>query len=146
MAATTIQGSNVEFLVRQKDTGDFKEMVCEENLFFDVSNDVSTVKTKCGPFKGVQDPDFKANGTAVFNATPTASEVSYDDVLDWQVALTEVDFIIRNKSQGAYSAGDLVRMSGTGYFVSTQFDGSNGSVSKFSWNLEGTGTLNVTES
>jgi hypothetical protein len=37
-------------------------------------------------------------------------------------------------------------MSGTGYFVSTQFDGSEGQVVKFSWNIEGTGTINDTES
>jgi hypothetical protein len=144
--AVTIQGSDIELTIRQKNTGAFKTMVCEETVFLDVTNDVNTTKTKCGVFKGIQTPDFKLNGTGTFNASPESTELSYDEVLAYQVDRTEVDWIIRNKAFGAYTAGNLIRMSGTGYFVSTQFDGSEGQVVKFSWNIEGTGTINDTES
>lgn len=147
MAAVEVQGADIEFLVRVADTGTFKRMVCEDSLTFDISNDVTTVKTKtCGPFKGVQTPDFKANGSAVFNVTPTGSEVSYDQVATWQTGPTKVEWIIRNVAFGSYIAGRAIRFSGYGYFVSSQFTAANGEVAKFTWNLEGTGTLNVTES
>ena len=144
--ATTIQGSDIELLIRQKNTGDFKTMVCEETVFLDVSNDVNTSKTKCGTFKGVQVADFKLNGTAVFNAEPTNSELSYNEALGFQLDRTRCEFILRNKAFETFTAGDLVRMSGDCFFTSTQFDGSDGQVSKFTWTLEGDGTLNDTES
>lgn len=144
--ATEVQGADIEFLVRTADTGTFKRMVCEETLTFDITNDVTTVKTKCGPFKGVQTPDFKANGSAVFNVEPGGSELSYDEVAGYQNGVTKIEWIMRNIAFGAYAAGEAIRFSGYGYFTSSQFTGSNGEVSKFTWNIEGTGTLNVVES
>lgn len=146
MATTTIQGSNIELLVRQKDTGLFKTMVCEETVFLDVTNDVSTANTKCGKFKGLSVADFKLNGTAVFNATPTSTELSYNEVLAFQIDRVRCEFILRNAAYTGVTAGDLIRMSGDCFFNSTQFDGSDGNVSKFTWTMEGDGTLNDTES
>lgn len=146
MATYELQGDDVEFLVRVADTGTFKEMVCEETLTLDVTNDVTTTKTKCGPFKGVQTPDFKANGTGVHNTEPTGSEVSYDQIVDWQNSKTKVDWIIRNQAYGSYAAGEAMRFSGSGYFVSSQGSFSANDVVKFTWALEGVGTLNAVES
>jgi hypothetical protein len=146
MAVQEIQGANIQLLLRRKNTGDFLEMVCEETVFLDVSNDVSKSSTKCGVFKGIQVADFKLNGSAVFNATPTASEMSYDAALGHQIDINKMEFILRNRAFDSFSAGDLIRMSGDCYFIQTQFDGSNGQVSKFTWTLEGSGTLNDTES
>ena len=144
--ASTIQGSNIELLVRQKNTGTFKTMTCEETVFLDVTNDVTTAKTKCGTFKGVQVADFKLNGTCVFNFEPGITEVSYNEVLAWQLDRTRCEFIMRNTTYETYTAGEEVRMSGDCFFVQTQFDGSDGQVAKFSWTMEGDGTLNDTES
>lgn len=144
--ASTIQGSDIELLVRQKDTGDFKTMTCEETVFLDVTNDVNTTKTKCGVFKGIQVADFKLNGTATYNTAPGGTELSYNEVLAFQLDRTKCEFILRNKAVTGYAAGELIRMSGDCYFTSTQFDGSDGQVAKFTWNLEGDGTLNDTES
>lgn len=146
MATYELQGDDVEFLVRVADTGTFKEMVCEETLTIDITNDVTTTKTKCGPFKGVQTPDFKVNGTGVYNYAPTSSEVSYNQVADWQIAKTKVEFIIRNQAFGAIVAGDALRFSGYGYFVSSQGSFPANDVVKFTWAFEGVGTLNATES
>ena len=144
--AATVQGSDIELLVRQKNTGEFKTMTCEETVFLDVTNDVNTTKTKCGTFKGIQVADFKLNGTATFNTTPDSGELSYDEVLAFQLDRTRCEFILRNKAYETYSAGDVIRMSGDCFFTSTQFDGSDGQVAKFTWNAEGDGTLNDTES
>lgn len=145
--ATYLQGKDVEFLVRVKDTGEFKRLVCEDTLVLEITNDVVVTKTKtCGTAKGIQSADFKANGSAVCNLDPTSEEVSYDGMVDWQLATTEVDWIIRNIAVTGYAAGEGMRFSGTGYFVSTQGTFSNGEACKWTWNLEGTGTINTTES
>jgi len=144
--ATEIQGVDIELLIREKNVGSFKQMVCEETVFLDVTNDVNKTSTKCGPFKGVQSADFKLNGSAVFNVEPTGSELSYNEVLAFQLDVTKCEFILRNTAFSTYAAGEAVRMSGDCYFTQTQFDGSDGAVAKFTWTLEGSGTLNDTES
>jgi hypothetical protein len=147
MAATEVQGVDLEFLLRDAGSADdFKEMVCEETLTFDLNNEVQTTKTKCGTFKGVQVADFKANGSGVCNVTPTLSEYSYDALQDDQIAITKKEFIIRNKSFGVIGAGEAIRMGGDGYFVTSQLSGNVGEVCKFTWSFEGVGTLNTTES
>lgn len=144
--ATELQGSQIELLLREYNNGTFDEMTCEKTVFLNVTNDVTKESTKCGQFKGIQVADFKLNGEAVFNTSPTSSEVSYDQVLAWQIDRTKVDWIIRNRTATGVVAGDVIRMSGSGYFVNTQFDGSDGQVTKFTWEIEGVGTINDTES
>lgn len=152
MAAKEIQGSNIQFMVRASDSGvaTYKVMTCEKTVFLDVTNDVTTEKTKCGVFKGVQVADFKLNGEAVHNLTPTSTEVSYDQVLSWQLDRQKIDFKLQNVAYGsgggAIGAGDEVNMVGQMYFVQTQFDGSDGIAVKFTWAAEGSGTLNDVES
>lgn len=144
--ARELQGADVEFLLREKGVGDFKQLVCENTVFLDVTNDVTTEKTKCGTFKGVATADFKLNGEAVCNIEPTSGEVSYDQMLAWQLSITKIEWILRNKSVSGYGPGEAQRMSGDGYIVGTNYDGSNGQATKFSWNIEGVGVLNDVES
>lgn len=145
--ATELQGALVAFKVRDYgSTSAFKTIVCEETVTFDVSNDVSTTKTKCGVFKGVLAPDFKANGSAVANFVPTSSEYSYNALIEDQKALTKKEFVFESLSDGTNNEGHLLRMSGAGYFVNSQMTGNNGETVKFTWSFEGTGTLGSTES
>lgn len=141
-----LQGSSMELLWRVKDTGEFKTLTCGITEALDVSNDVNTTKTKCGVFKGIQVPDFKLNGEASFNTSLAGTENSYDEVLAAQIDRSEIDWIYRNVAVTGFAAGELIRMSGTGYFVNTVFNGSEGEIARFTWNIEGTGTLNDTES
>lgn len=147
MATREIQGANIQFLVRDYGSTDvFQEMVCEETLTFELNNDVNTTKTKCGVFKGIQVADFKANGGAVNNVTPTSTEYSYDELQRDQIGIVKKEFVIQNRAYGAIVAGHEIKMGGAGYFVGSQFTAGIGEVVKFTWNLEGVGTLAVTES
>ena len=142
--ATTLDGANVSFQVREADTGTFKTMICEDALTFSVTNEITQSRTKtCGVFKNPAAADFKANGSAVFATDPGGSEVTYDEVLGWQIAKTKVEFIILNTNS---TTGDLIRMSGYAYFNQSDFTANEGDVCKFTWSIEGTGTLNDTES
>jgi len=147
MAATEVQGANMKIELRDYGSTDvFQEMVCEETLIFELNNDVSSTKTKCGVFKGIQVADFKANGSGVCNVTPTGTEYSYDELQTDQIALQKKEFVIQNRAYDAYAEGQLIKMGGGGYFVASQFNGSNGEACKFTWTLEGVGTLDTTES
>lgn len=147
MAATEVQGINIQFKVRDFGSADpFQEMVCEETLLFDLNNDVTPAKTKCGVFKGIQVAEFKSNGSGVCNFTPTSTEYSYNELQEDQVGIVKKEFVIQNKAFGAYGTGELIKMTGGGYFVGSQFNGSVGEASKFTWNFEGVGAPNLAES
>lgn len=145
--ATEIQGKNIQLLLREFGSTDpFQEVVCEETVQIEVTNDVTTTKTKCGVFKGIDVADFKLNGNAVHNIDPTSAEVSHDGMLSWQLDRTKLEFVLQNRAYDSVDAGAAVRMAGSAYITSTVFNGSNAEVAKFTWNLEGVGTLNDSES
>lgn len=145
MATKLVQGAEAQFLVRDYGaTTAYKELVCEETLTFDINNDVTTVKTKCGTFRGIQVADCKANGSAACNVTPTASEYSYDALQTDQLAITKKEFVIQNRAYGSVNAGHEFKMAGAGYFVGSQFTGNQGDVCKFTWNFEVDGPLTST--
>lgn len=145
--ATEIQGAEIQLLLREfGSTDEWQEVVCEETVTMDVTNDVTTTKTKCGVFKGIDVADFKLNGTGVANIDPTSAEVSHDGLLTWQLARTKLEFWLQNRAYGSNAAGTVVKMSGGAYINATQFQGNNNDVVKFTWSLEGVGTLNDDES
>jgi hypothetical protein len=143
MADYSIQGSDIQIYVRDNSGGTvWKQIVCEETLTFDISSEVNTTRTKCGIFKGVLVPDFKASGTAVCNSQPTSLEFSHDELTTNVNNRTLKQFRIQDSA----TLGSVILLAGTGYFVSQQITFNNGEVCKFSWTLEGTGTLETHES
>lgn len=151
MATTTVDANKIGFYVRTYGSTDaFKRIVCEENLTLEISNDVNTTKTKCGVFKGIDVADFKANGTGVCNITPTASEISHEDLVTIQLANTKLEFVLQNEAytEGVttYALGEVIRMQGGCYITSTQLQANQGDKMKFTWAIEGDGTLDDTES
>jgi len=147
MALTEIQGSHVGFYTRAYGSTDvFKRLVCEDTLTFDLANAVTSTLTKCGYFKGVSVPDFKANGTAVNNTTPGAAELSYDDVFGYQTTIQKLEFVIQNEAYGTVGEGAEIRLSGAGYFTNSQGSASANDVVKFTWAFEGVGVPDNTES
>lgn len=151
MAATEVQGSHIGFYMRDAGSTDpYLRVVCEETLTFNITNDINTTKTKCGVFKGIDVADFKANGQAVCNITPTASEMSYDEMVTIQLARTKQEFVLQNEAYTAdgtsYALGEVIKLAGECYINDTQLTAPVDDVLKFTWSVEGSGTLSDTES
>lgn len=144
--AEEIQGSDVAFYVSTTENGTYKQLVCEEDSQFDISAEVTTTKTKCGPFKSVDDPDFSASGNAVANATPEAGELSYEDVVAYQKAKQKLWFKYYNATSATVNEGEGVFFQGQGYFTQTTLTAPGTDVVKFSWTFEGVGTLDNEDS
>lgn len=143
MADYSIQGTDIAFYVRDYGTTDpEQEVVCEDTLIFDFASDVNTTKTKCGTFKGVQVPEFKVNGTGVHNSQPTSLEYSSDHMTDDMNAIQKKEFRIQDRA----TKGSVILLAGAGYFTTQQITFNNGEVVKFTYNFEGTGTLETHES
>lgn len=143
MPDNSVQGASIAFYVRDfGSTGLWRQLVCEDTLVFDLASEVNTTKTKCGTFKGVQVPEFKVNGTGVSNFSPTASEYSSDLMTADMNAIQKKEFRI----QDIATLGGLILLAGAGYFSTQQITFNNGEVVKFTYNFEGTGTLEAHES
>lgn len=141
--ATEVQGSTIGFFLRDYgSTGVWRQMTCEETLTFDLSNNVTTSKTKCGTFKGIDVADFKISGGGVSNFAPTATEYSHDLLTTDEVAKTKKEFRI----QDIATAGSVILLSGAGYFVQAQISFPANDVVKFTYTFEGVGTLEQHES
>jgi hypothetical protein len=128
----SIQGSSV-VLELSSDGVTYVTLVCEEDSQIDLSNDVTSTKTKCSTFKGISAVDATISGNAVCNAVPTASEVSYNDVQTWQKQKTQKYFRYRNAAQGTITAGEAFSHTGVGYFTQSTLTASGDEVVKFSY-------------
>lgn len=148
---TELQGSRVGVYIRDYGTTSaFKRIVCEETLTLDLSNDITTTKTKCGVFKGIDVTDWKLNGTGVCNFNPGGSEISSDDLIDKQLAKTKQEVYIQNESfvEGitTYDIGEVFKFGGQAYINSQQLTFGTSDPVKFTWAMEGIGTPDVSES
>jgi hypothetical protein len=151
MAVTELQGSRVGVYVRNYGSTDaFKRIVCEETVTLNISNDVNTSKTKCGVFKGVDVVDWKCNGSGVANFNPAGTEISANDLQTLQIARTKQEVFIQNESftEGVttYDVGEVFKFGGAAYLVAQDITFPSNDITKFTWNMEGVGTPNTTES
>lgn len=141
-----VQGNLINMRLRVNGSGDeWRTLVCTEDSSFAITNETSERRTNCGIKTSLSDPSFNASGNAVQNATPTTSEVSYNDVKAWQIAKTKLDFQYISEADVAagLTEGQGVNNYGSGYFTETTFTGSAEAdgVGSFSWTFTGTGVL-----
>lgn len=140
-----IQGSLVNFQVREPGDTPWLTLVCTEDSQFQITTEVSKRRTNCGIKTSVSDVDFNVSGNAVSNASPTSSEVSYMQLKAWIVAKTKLEFRYINDADvpAGITEGQGINNSGNLYFTdvtataSAEADG----ILSFSFTGEGTGTL-----
>jgi hypothetical protein len=139
-----VNGDLIVFKVRVNGAGgSFKQIVCTDTVSFDISNDVSTKKTSCGPKTQLTDPTFSASGSGVFENEPLVTQVSWDEIKEWQKSKTKLDFQFVNTDAAAgLTEGEAVSVTGSGYFTSSTFTGSSeDGFSTFDFTFTGTGTI-----
>jgi hypothetical protein len=113
----SIQGSLTVLKVSTDGGSTWLSGVCEEDSQFDLSNDVTTKKTKCSTFKGISAVDATISGNLVLNADPGADEYSYNDIQGWQKQKTQLHFKYEHEAVGSFLAGQAFSHTGVGYFT-----------------------------
>lgn len=144
--ANEIQGLDIVFEVQEDgdSASDWQVLVCEIDSQSELTNDVTEVDTKCGTFAGIKEMKGNYTGNAVCNATPTATEASYEDVVGWQKDRTRMNFRFRNTASGSVLANEGVFQQGEGYFVASTLQGTNGEIVQFSWTFKPVGEISIT--
>lgn len=146
--ANAIDSVDVKVQVREVGDTTWKTLVCEIDSQFQLSNETTETDTKCGTFFGVKVAKGNNSGNAVFNATPGANEVSYDDVANWQINRTALEMLVENEAftgedGTSYTEGQVIHYFYSGKFVDSTLTGPVGEVMKFSWTFKPTGTPNI---
>lgn len=120
----------------------FKTLVCLEGYNIPVSTSTTETETFCGKSVGLGSQSFNPTGTGVCKPDKSTSEITYDDMLNWQLNKTLIYFRSAYPSGG--SVGAPIFLAGQCYVTETDLIFQTSEVVKFSFTLFGTGTLDNT--
>ncbi len=144
--AKEIGGKFIKIELRENSVGGaFKTLVCTESSSFEISTETSVKRTNCGISTTVSDATATASGTAVQNVVPTSSEISYEQMKQWIVAGTKLDFRYFNEADAAngITEGQAVETTGSAYVTSLTLSAAAdpGEGVTFDWTLTQTGNI-----
>jgi predicted secreted protein len=137
-----IQGNDVNVQL-STDTGTtWKTLICETRSGVSMSRDTTSTQTKCSAgtsVLGIGALSWSFSFDAVVDTDPSASQVTYADVLTLMNAGTKVMGRIQYNTSGTefYHAGDV-------YVTDLSLDAATGETVQFSGTLSGTGALDIT--
>jgi len=145
-----IQSSNAPIQFRKVGTIPWKTMVCVENYSVPVATTVTTTDTFCGRAVGLGPRDFTPTLSAVCEAVPTATQMTYQDALVAQINGDLYEFLVEvpgtgpAPGSGSLSVGSQIYLNGQGYFTNTELQGAVNDVLKFTTTFTGQGDLDIT--
>lgn len=143
--AKEINGALVNLYLRSAAVGGaFKRAVCVTDSSSDLTSDVTTTRTNCGPKTAVSDPTFTLTVNAVQNADPTSTEVEYQQLKAWVKAKTLLDFNYRNDADlsNSVAEGEGIQHYGSGY-ITTLSNAASAEDGTLTYSITITGTGNI---
>jgi len=121
------------------DGSTYKTLVCLTSTGTNMSRDVTSTETFCGISVSLGNLQVTVPFDAVCETSPTATQVTYKDMLGWMNGGTLLYWRIYNGTSGAnfYTAG-------TAYVTTLDLTGDAGATLTFSGELTMTGNLDIT--
>ena len=109
-----IQGTSVSLQIRQNGTtGDYLNVVCETTSSLSGSASVTTAVTKCNTITSVSAPTITFAVEGVAETSPSAGQVSVENMLGWFQGNTLLDI----KYEDPEGDGTNFYVQGTGYMT-----------------------------
>jgi len=139
---TTVQGELAPLYLSSDDGVTWKTLVCLETYKVPLDTTVNEDETNCGVAVGLGAIKFKPSGSAVMEAAPDNSMVTYKDMVGWQVAKTRLMFKTEYPGSGG-TYGQNIALSGFCRVTSTSLTSQVGQVIKFDFTLNGEGLVNT---
>jgi len=117
----------------------YKTLVCLTSTGTNMTRDVTSTETFCGISVSLGNLQVTVPFAAICETAPTASQVTYKDMLGWMSGGTLLYWRIYNGTSGSnfFTAG-------TAYVTSLDLTGDAGATLTFSGELTMTGTLDIT--
>lgn len=138
----SIQGELAPLYLSSDNGITWKALVCLETYNIPLATEVNEVNTNCGLAVGLGPVKFTPQGSAVMEASPSGLQVTYHEMVQWQVAKTTLMFKTEYPPSGG-QYGVNVALSGTCLVTATDLTAQIGQVIKFTFTLTGTGTINL---
>lgn len=141
----SIDGNDVNVYIREAGDSTWKVLTCEETDTAEHTNEVTETKTKCGPAVGIDEMKGNYTGNGVQNADPGATEVTWNDVVNWQKNRTPLEFLMKNEAFVAedgsnIAEGATVHIFAPGKFIQSSLTAATGDIVKFAWTFKPTST------
>lgn len=116
----------------------WKTLVCITNYNRNLAATVTETDTlNCGTLQGVGSPKFDFSGEAVTDITPTATQVSQEDLEG--VLLTSTTILARHRYPSTGSISSLLYLKGSVIVESVNQKNAPNDLIKFDFSLKGTG-------
>jgi hypothetical protein len=136
-----ILGSSVTLQLRESGTtGSYLNVVCETSSSYDGTASVTTTVTKCSTITAVSTPTGTFSVDGVVETSPTAGQVSAEQLNAWFHANTLLDI----KYENPEGTGTDIYIQGAGYMTAFNLTGGAEGNLTFSAAFQMTGTIDVT--
>lgn len=134
-----VQSTLVPIKLSADNKATFYDLVCMEQYGVPVETTVTQTETFCGIFTGLGAIKFNPSGTAVCEIDPNSTQVSYDAMLDWQLAKNYLYFKVDYPGSGSVGSGFSIE--GNCYVTKTELKFKTNTVVEFDWTLTGDGIV-----
>lgn len=138
MSASALQSINYPIELRPQGGSTWYTLVCLETYDSDLSRATNDAATFCAIFIGISAPKWQLSGSAVCNATPSATEVTLTDMDNWLLQLTSLECRVQMPVGGG-STGDDYYLHGVVLVSDVKMTAATGQVIKFNFTLSGQG-------
>jgi len=122
----------------------YKNLVCLRTSSVNTTMDATVEQTNCGVLTSPSEPQMTVDFDAICEATPTISQVSYEDLLAATVNKTLVTVRVQNPTITGSSVGTVYYHQFAGYITDLTLNQSTTEFINFSGTIQSSGTLDVT--
>ncbi len=122
------------------DNSNWLTIVCLTDYQIPVDTAINEVDTFCGKAVGRAPATFNPSGNAIAEMEPTSNQVTYAQMLNWQLNDTLLYFRVQYPGSGG-SIGSDIYLRGQCTVTNTTLTLTVGSAVAFSWTLTGQGLL-----
>lgn len=120
----------------------WKQLVCLENYQVNVSPQTTKTTTFCGVAIGSGPIDFSASGSAICEAIPSGSQVTFNKILNWANIKEQIAFRAQYPGSGG-SAGANFFIEGDCLVTKATLKFAAADVVKFDFELSGVGLVDI---
>jgi len=141
-----IQGSVQNIEIDTAAGTNYKTLVCLRTSSVNTTLSVTEDETNCGKLTSVGDPGFSFSFDAVCEVAPSASQVTYKDLLTASVNKTKITVRFQNPTVTGASVGTVYYHQCEAYVTDLVLnqDAAGGAYVNFSGTIQSTGTLDIT--
>jgi len=134
---------SVEIDITNVGTTGFKSLVCLRTSSINTTMDATVEQTNCGVLTSPSEPQMTVDFDAICEVAPTATQISYEDLLTCAKNKTIVMVRVQNPTVTGSSEGTAYYHRFSGYITDLTWNQATSEFINFSGTIQSTGALDV---